>query len=65
MKGQIPLRVVPVLLAVALHGCVDVILDQETIHGAGTITEDTYTFTDLTGVQLSTLGERDIHLADR
>lgn len=60
-----PLRLLPVLLAVALHGCVDIILDQERVHGLGTIAEETYTFTNLTGVQLSTLGELDIRLGDR
>ena len=60
-----PLRLLPVLLAVALHGCVDIILDQERVHGSCTIAEETYTFTNLTGVQLSTLGELDIRLGDR
>ncbi len=41
------------------------ITNQETLQGSGTIAEDTYTFTDLTGVRLSTLGELDIHLGDR
>jgi hypothetical protein len=66
MKPLSLLRFLPVLLGLAaLHGCVDIILGRETIRGSGTTAEDTYTFTDLTGVQLSTLGELDIHLGDR
>ena len=65
MKPHSPLRLLPVLLAVALHGCVDIILDQESVYGSGTIAEETYTFTDLAGVHLSTLGELDIRLGDR
>ena len=43
----------------------DIIFDQETIHGSGAIAEETYALSDVTGVQLSTLGELEIRLGDR
>ena len=65
MQPQIrPRRLLVLLLCVALPGCVDIIFDQETIHGSGAIAEETYAFSDVTGVQLSTLGELVIRLGE-
>ena len=54
-----------IALSVVLQGCLSIVTDRETIRGSGSISEETYAFTGLTGVQLSTLGELDIHLGDK
>ena len=65
MNGRIPRRCLPVILAIALNGCVDFVFDQATIRGSGTIAEETYEFAGVADVQLSTLGELEIRLGAR
>jgi hypothetical protein len=54
-----------IALSICLQGCISIVTDREAIRGSGNISEETYAFTGVTGVQLSTLGELDIHLGDK
>lgn len=54
----------PIVLFTSLHGCTANFVGGETIRGSGTLSEETYAFTGITGVQLSTVGELDIQLGD-
>ena len=65
MKRKSVLCCLSVLLSISLAGCMGLVIGGETIRGSGSISEETYTFTGITGVQLSTLGELDIHLGDK
>ncbi len=50
---------------ISLHGCTGIVIGGETIRGSGNLSEETYAFAGITGVQLSTIGELDIHLGDK
>ncbi len=54
-----------IVLFISLHGCTGIIIGGEIVRGSGDLSEETYTFTGITGVQLSTIGELDIHLGDK
>jgi len=53
-----------IVLFVSVQGCAGLPTDRETIRGSGNISEATYTFADITGVTLSTMGELEIQLGD-
>jgi hypothetical protein len=53
------------VLFISLHGCTGIVIGGETIRGSGDLSEETYAFTGITGVQLSTTGELDIQLGDK
>jgi hypothetical protein len=63
MKHKYVLCCLSIALSISLQGCI--VIDHEAIHGSGNKSEETHTFTGLTGVQLSTLGELDIYLGDK
>ena len=65
MKRKSVLCCLSVVLSISLAGCMGFGIGGETIRGSGSISEETYTFTGITGVQLSTIGELDIHLGDK
>ena len=63
MKRKYVLCCLSIVLSISLQGCI--LIDHEAIRGSGSLSEETHSFTGLTGVQLSTLGELDIHLGDK
>jgi hypothetical protein len=65
MNRKYVLCCLSIVLLISLQGCRDGVIDRETIRGSGSISEETHTFTGITGVQLSTIGELDIHLGDK
>ena len=52
------------VLFISVQGCVGVVFNRETVRGSGSISEETYAFTGIAGVQLATIGELDIHLGN-
>ena len=65
MKRKYLLCCLSVVPLFSLQGCGGIVIDRETIRGSGSISEETYAFTGITGVQLATSGELDIHLGDK
>ena len=63
MKPKCVLCCLSVVLSILLQGCI--VIDRETVRGSRTVSQETRTFTGLTGVLLSTLGELDIRLGDK
>ncbi len=53
-----------VVLLVLVQGCASFGMGRETIHGSGRLSEATYTFTGITGVQFATIGDLEIQLGD-
>ena len=64
MKRKYVRSCLSIVLVISLQGCIGTVIDRETIRGSGNISEETHTFTGLTGVQLATIGELDIRLGD-
>ncbi len=52
------------VLLISAQGCVDILMSRETLRGSGTVAEETFSFTGITGVQLATIGELEIELGD-
>ena len=63
MNRKYVLCCLSILLSASLQGCTTIY--QEAISGSGNISEETYTFAGLTGVELATIGELEIHLGDK
>jgi hypothetical protein len=45
-------------------GCLDIVIGRESVRGSGSISEESHRFTELTGVELATMGELEIRLGD-
>ncbi len=65
MKRKYLLCCLSIVPLFSLQGCGGTVIDRETIRGSGSISEETYAFTGITGVQLATSGELDITLGDK
>ena len=63
MKRKYVSCALSIALLVSLQGCV--VVNADAIRGSGSVSEETYDFSGITGVQLSTLGELDIRLGDK
>ncbi len=64
MKRKYVRSCLSIVLVISFQGCTGMVSERETIRGSGNISEETHTFTGLTGVQLATIGELDIRLGD-
>lgn len=64
MNPKYGLCCLSIVLLVSLQSCLSIVTDRQAIHGSGKLSEETYKFSGLTGVQLTTRGELDIRLGD-